>query len=203
MRRYQTWRVLSCGICRSVVCLNSATASEEHVTSTLFRKFNQRVGGTCHLHALPQIQPARRRNMSPPRSSTNSANASEEHVTSTLFRKFSQRVGGTCHLHALPKRWLTSSGLHGVISQKIELFITTAVRTSNPTHVISLSYLTKPSAWRLFSVDLSKYYLLRCLHNSFSLLENLLRYKVLKSIEAFKICLRVLQTLKTCSRSPG
>jgi hypothetical protein len=27
---------------------------------------------------------------------------------------------------------LTFNGLHGVISQKLELFITTAVRTSNP-----------------------------------------------------------------------
>jgi hypothetical protein len=32
-----------------------------------------------------------------------------------------------------PKRRLTLNGLHGVISQKIILFITTAVRTSNPT----------------------------------------------------------------------
>jgi hypothetical protein len=32
-----------------------------------------------------------------------------------------------------PKRLLTFNGLHGVISQKIVLFITTAVRTSNPT----------------------------------------------------------------------
>jgi hypothetical protein len=31
------------------------------------------------------------------------------------------------------KRWLTFNGLHGVISQKMELFITTVVRTSNPT----------------------------------------------------------------------
>jgi hypothetical protein len=30
-----------------------------------------------------------------------------------------------------PKCLLTFNGLHGVISQKIELFITTAVRTSN------------------------------------------------------------------------
>jgi hypothetical protein len=29
---------------------------------------------------------------------------------------------------------LTFNGLHGVISQKTELFITTAVRTSNPTN---------------------------------------------------------------------
>jgi hypothetical protein len=32
-----------------------------------------------------------------------------------------------------PKCWLIFSGLHGVISQKIVLFITTAERTSNPT----------------------------------------------------------------------
>jgi hypothetical protein len=32
----------------------------------------------------------------------------------------------------LQKLRLTSNGLHGVISQKIVLFITTAVRTSNP-----------------------------------------------------------------------
>jgi hypothetical protein len=32
-----------------------------------------------------------------------------------------------------PKRRLTLKGLHGVISQKLVLFITTAVRTSNPT----------------------------------------------------------------------
>jgi hypothetical protein len=35
-----------------------------------------------------------------------------------------------------PKRRLTFNGLHGVISQKIVLFITTAVRTSNPTKSI-------------------------------------------------------------------
>jgi hypothetical protein len=32
-----------------------------------------------------------------------------------------------------PKRRLTLNGLHDVIPQKIVLFITTAVRTSNPT----------------------------------------------------------------------
>jgi hypothetical protein len=30
-----------------------------------------------------------------------------------------------------PKRWLTSNGLHGVITQKVVLFITIAVSTSN------------------------------------------------------------------------
>jgi hypothetical protein len=34
-----------------------------------------------------------------------------------------------------PKRWLTLNGLHGVIFQKMILFITTAVKTSNPTQL--------------------------------------------------------------------
>jgi hypothetical protein len=33
---------------------------------------------------------------------------------------------------------LTFNGLHGVISQEIELFITTAVRTSDPTFVLNI-----------------------------------------------------------------
>jgi hypothetical protein len=37
--------------------------------------------------------------------------------------------------YIIPKRRLALNGLHGVISQKIELFITTGVRTSNPTFV--------------------------------------------------------------------
>jgi hypothetical protein len=36
-------------------------------------------------------------------------------------------------LRAYPKRRLIFDGLHGVIFQKIELFLTAAVRTSNPT----------------------------------------------------------------------
>lgn len=39
--------------------------------------------------------------------------------------------------HEPPKRLLTFNGLQGVISQKIELFITIAVRTSNPTRVMN------------------------------------------------------------------
>jgi hypothetical protein len=35
--------------------------------------------------------------------------------------------------HVSPKRRSTLNGVHGVISQKMELFITTAVRTSIPT----------------------------------------------------------------------
>jgi hypothetical protein len=33
-----------------------------------------------------------------------------------------------------PKHWLTFNGLHGIISQKIVLSLTTTVRTSNPTN---------------------------------------------------------------------
>jgi hypothetical protein len=40
-----------------------------------------------------------------------------------------------------PKRRLTLNGLHGVISQKMVLFITTAVRTSNHTIIISLNMI--------------------------------------------------------------
>jgi hypothetical protein len=38
----------------------------------------------------------------------------------------------------------TFRGLHGVMSQKIEVFITTAARTSNPTPLITIidSYVT-------------------------------------------------------------
>jgi hypothetical protein len=37
-----------------------------------------------------------------------------------------------------PKRWLAITELQGFISQKIEIFITTAVRTSNPTQIESV-----------------------------------------------------------------
>jgi hypothetical protein len=40
--------------------------------------------------------------------------------------------------HVTPRRRLTFNGLHGVISQKIELFITTGVRTSSPTNYMML-----------------------------------------------------------------
>jgi hypothetical protein len=41
-------------------------------------------------------------------------------------------AGSKQSLHIPPKYWLIFSGLHSVISEKVELFITTAVRTSNP-----------------------------------------------------------------------
>jgi hypothetical protein len=39
---------------------------------------------------------------------------------------------------------LTFSGLHGVVSQKTALFISTAVRTSGPTHNIEKSPFRRP-----------------------------------------------------------
>jgi hypothetical protein len=45
----------------------------------------------------------------------------------------------SCYIHILPKRRLTFNGLHGVISHKAEPFITTAVRTSNPTKLFHLT----------------------------------------------------------------
>jgi hypothetical protein len=46
-----------------------------------------------------------------------------------------------CRVYVPPKRRLKPNELHGVISQKMILFITTAVKTSNPTYINSL----KPS----------------------------------------------------------
>jgi hypothetical protein len=43
-----------------------------------------------------------------------------------------RRFGGICRRYFPPKRRLKFNGLHGIISQKTELFITTGVRTSNP-----------------------------------------------------------------------
>jgi hypothetical protein len=42
--------------------------------------------------------------------------------------------------HVLPKRLLTYNELHGVISQKIEFFIISVVRTSNPTEFWMFKY---------------------------------------------------------------
>jgi hypothetical protein len=50
-------------------------------------------------------------------------------ITPCSLLKVRRRFGGTCCLHP-PKRRLTLIGLHGVVSQKIELYITTAARTS-------------------------------------------------------------------------
>jgi hypothetical protein len=41
--------------------------------------------------------------------------------------------------HDPPKLQLTLNGVHGITSQKMILFITTAVKTSNPTGTINIS----------------------------------------------------------------
>jgi hypothetical protein len=68
----------------------------------------------------------------------------QEDMTSSVFwditpcspLKVDRRLGETYLIHLQgyvpPKRRMTFRGLQGVISQKIVLFITTAVSTSNP-----------------------------------------------------------------------
>jgi hypothetical protein len=64
-----------------------------------------------------------------------------------------------CRRHVTRKRRLSFNGLHGVISQKIELFITTSERTWNPTRnyifpLFSASFRLSPTlggnAWFSF-----------------------------------------------------
>jgi hypothetical protein len=55
-----------------------------------------------------------------------------------------------------PKRRWTLKGLHGVISQKMVFFITTAVRTSNP----ATNSVTKWSSGFLEKIIVAAYYFL-------------------------------------------
>jgi hypothetical protein len=45
--------------------------------------------------------------------------------------------------YVLPKRRLTFNGLHGVISQKIVIFLSTAVITSNPSFGLFRNFYLK------------------------------------------------------------
>jgi hypothetical protein len=71
--------------------------------------------------------------------------------------------------HVSPKRRLTFNRLHGVISQKMEFFIITAVRTSNFTLIFELLtenlifvvlvgcyFICKGVLWRTFNFEISK-----------------------------------------------
>jgi hypothetical protein len=58
-----------------------------------------------------------------------STNVSEEHIAS-IFRV--EEISSARNQQA--SRW---QALHGVISQKMILFITTAVKTSNPTYFVT------------------------------------------------------------------
>jgi hypothetical protein len=78
-------------------------------------KVNWCFGGTCHLYLHGQRKA--------------SSACYLVHAGFVLGLFFNPEAGGDMFLW----NWLTFNRLHGVISQKIELFITTSVRTSNPT----------------------------------------------------------------------
>jgi hypothetical protein len=89
-------------------------------------KVNQCFRGTCrlHLHGRSIIQG---RIQSETRSK-------QGFLAWHILRPWSWR------LHVLSKRLLTLNQLQGVISQKIEHFVTTAVRISNPTLLLDWSH---------------------------------------------------------------
>jgi hypothetical protein len=61
--------------------------------------------------------------------------------------------------HVPPKRRLTFNGLHGVISQKIVLFIATGVTTSNPTTLSVISETCNiGEEWALPTSDIKQSY---------------------------------------------
>jgi hypothetical protein len=84
-------------------------------------RVNRHYGGTCRLH-LQDRRISQARNQ---RKGCGSACCLLH--TGLILRSWRWRR------YVPPKRRLTFNGLHGIISQKIVLFITTAVRTSNPT----------------------------------------------------------------------
>jgi hypothetical protein len=84
-------------------------------------KVNRRFGGTYRLH----LQGRRIRRASNQRESRRQAEQGW-FLARLILRPWRWRQ------YVTPKRRLTFTGLHGVISQKIVLFITTALRTSNP-----------------------------------------------------------------------
>jgi hypothetical protein len=101
-------------------------------------KVNWRLRGTYRLH-LQGRKISRERNQS---SAFHCFHAG--FLLSLFFRPWRWRR------HVPPKRQLTLNGQHGVISQKVVLFITTAVRTSNPTQFMKM--LPKIFCCPLFSL---------------------------------------------------
>jgi hypothetical protein len=85
--------------------------------------------------------------------------------------KINRRFGGKCRHLLRPWRWrrhfppkcrLTFNWLHGVISQKIELFITTAVRTSNPTSAGTLGIKWLCINFWTSTMEITRTYLYTC-----------------------------------------
>jgi hypothetical protein len=97
------------------------------ITSCSQLKMNRRFGGSCRIHIQGRrISQAR--------------NQREARSYLLILRPWRWRW------HVPPKRRLTFNWLHGVISQKRELFITTTVRTSNltPCGYVDTCILTFP-----------------------------------------------------------
>jgi hypothetical protein len=59
-------------------------------------------------------------------------------LVSCSVYSFALKMEATCSSETLKHRF-TFSVLHGIISQKIKLFITTVVRTSNPTYSVCVN----------------------------------------------------------------
>jgi hypothetical protein len=109
------------------------------ITSCIPLKVNRRFGGTCHLH-LHSWRISRERNQCESR-----WQAELWFLPRRILRPWRWR-------RCVPlKRRLTFNGLHGILSQKIVSFITTTVRTSNPT-------------WLWLSVCLVCFLQLQCKH---------------------------------------
>jgi hypothetical protein len=51
-------------------------------------------------------------------------------------RRFGEHIAWRWRWYVPPKSWSTLNRLHGIISQKMVLFVTTGMRTSNPTSII-------------------------------------------------------------------
>jgi hypothetical protein len=95
------------------------------------------------------------RNLSPPSSASKQSSACHMLSRGFLVRLVLRRKKWKWYVP--PKRRLTSNGLHGVISQKIELFITTAVRTSNPTeyeYIFRWVIINLVSEFQFWGIDL-------------------------------------------------
>jgi hypothetical protein len=88
-------------------------------------KVNLRFGGECRLH----LQVRRRSRTRNGRESRRQAEFLPQFLSRLVLRSWRWTR------HVPPKRRLNFNGLHDGISKKTELFITTAVRTSNPTMV--------------------------------------------------------------------
>jgi hypothetical protein len=117
---------------------------------------NRRFGGTYRLHLQGRISSARNQH-----ASILLATCLLAVCCSAYF--FDPEDGGDVP----PKRRFTLNGLYGVISQKMILFITTAVKTSNPAYWInSIVYFSHKSLINIYSYPVSMFVLEHLLNAS-------------------------------------